>query len=166
MSYTPCVCSYISVTFWASWAVISHASCLFASLVNLCTTLLCNWVDKSQSSSQAPFMTAHIWLICSTQERGKREKRREPRHPSCIVRMISFWVIILVPQHSETHPQVINPRLSGISSSGSQETCRINVVMWESWRGPEWCHLLDSARNLKPDQRHYSTSLYLHSQLR
>lgn len=71
-----------------------------------------------------------------------REERSEPRHPSSIVGMISFWVIILVPQHSEHHLQVINPRLFAISSCGSQETCRIHVVMWESWRGPEWSHLL------------------------
>lgn len=90
---------------------------------------------------------------------GKSEKRREPRHPSSIVGMISFWVITLVPQHSETHPQVINPRLSTISLSGSHETCRIHVVVLESWREFEWCHLLDPATN--PKLASYPTTLFL-----
>lgn len=90
---------------------------------------------------------------------GKSEKRREPCHPSSIVGMISFWVITLVPQHSETHPQVINPRLSTISLSGSHETCRIHVVVLESWREFEWCHLLDPATN--PKLASYPTTLFL-----
>lgn len=145
LTHCACVLASVSPSGLCGHSSRAHPTCWYPSWIFLCHRLH-SWRHTSKSCA---------W--------GKSEKRREPRHPSSIVGMISFWVITLAPQHSETHPQVINPRLSAISLSESHETCRIHVVVLDSWREFEWCHLLDPARN--PKLASYPTTLFLSMQL-
>lgn len=82
-----------------------------AAFVNVCTTSLTITFTMARVHNKLH----SLWCILPMKSdscalRGGRV--RSTHHPSSIVRVISSWVIILVPWHTEAHPQVINPGLS------------------------------------------------------
>lgn len=151
------ICSWISITFWVSQALISCSSHLFAPLMTSAWVSFVTGLITSTGLSQTPFIMVHMWLVLQCRSEG-REKRASSSITYCRNDLI-------LSHHTSASTQ-------WDSSAGNKSSSLGYLFLWVPGELQDSCRdvgELEEARVMSPVRvcqkagPSYPTLLYLHT---